>query len=214
MRRNCCISGDTGTAVTFPERCGGTVITVTEPRAAGRGPSSVWVGVLGGLAVLALLATLPLSLLSGQVGEGIVAVVIGIPCAAVGVVVARRQPGNPLGWLFLISAVGLFVSNDGGDYAYFVYRLGHPVPFGPVALALDQLWTPALVLFVAVILLFPDGRLPSGFARWGIRVLWAAYAVLLAAIAVATAGALAARPVRIDASGGLSATDNPGGASS
>ncbi|HEV2259249.1 MAG TPA: hypothetical protein VGS06_39540 [Streptosporangiaceae bacterium] len=43
------------------------------------------------------------------------------------------------------------------------------------------------------------------------RVLWAAYAVLLAAMAAATAGALTAHRLRIDASGGLSATDNPGG---
>ncbi len=184
---------------------------MTEPRIAGRGRSATWVTVLGALAVLSLLATLPLSVLSRQVGEGIVAVVIGIPCAAVGVVVARRQPRNPLGWLFLVSAVGLFVSNDGGDYAYYAYRLGHHVPFGPVALALDQLWTPALVLFVAVILLFPDGHLPSRFAHWGMRVLWAAFAVLLAAMAAATAGALTAHRLRIDASGGLSATDNPGG---
>ena len=80
-----------------------------------------------------------------------------------------------------------------------------------MALALDQLWTPALVLFVAVILLFPDGHLPSRFAHWGMRVLWAAYAVLLAAMAAATAGALTAHRLRIDAAGGLSATDNPGG---
>ena len=99
----------------------------------------------------------------------------------------------------------------GGDYAYSVYRLGHHIPFGPAALALDQLWTPALVLFVAVILLFPDGRLPSPFARWAMRALWAVYAVQLAAFAVATAGALAAHPVRIDASGGLSAIDSPDG---
>lgn len=70
------------------------------------------------LAVLSLLATLPLSLLSRQLGSGIVAVVIGIPCTAVGVLVARRQPGNPPGWLFLITGGLLLVSNDAGDYAY------------------------------------------------------------------------------------------------
>jgi hypothetical protein len=99
----------------------------------------------------------------------------------------RSASRNPLGWLFLLTAVALFVSNDGGDYAYFAYRLGHHVPFGPAALALDQLWTPGLVLFVAVILLFPDGRLPSPFARWAMRALWAVSAMLLAATAAATA---------------------------
>ena len=159
--------------------------------------------------MLFLVATLPLTLLSGQLGDGLVALVIGIPCAGVGVVVARRQPANPLGWLFLAIAVCLFVSNDGGDYAYFVYRLGHHLPFGPAALALDQLWVPGLVLFVVVILLFPDGRLTSRFWRWGLLAFCALYIALLIALAAALADALGARPLRIDAFGGLFAVDNP-----
>ena len=161
--------------------------------------------------MLFLVAMLPLTLLSGQLGDGLVALVIGVPCAGVGVVVARRQPANPLGWLFLAIAVGLFVSNDGGDYAYLVYRLGHHLPFGPAALALDQLWAPAFVLAVAVILLFPDGRLASPFWRWGLRTFCALYLALLAVVAVAVAGALGAHPLRIDGVGGLSAVDNPAG---
>ena len=184
---------------------------MTKLRAPGPNAAAIWVAVLGGLAVLSLVASLPLSLLSGQIGNGLVAVVLGIPCAAIGALVARRQRRNPLGWLFMLTAVCLLASNDGGDYAYFVYRLGHHVPFGPTALALDQLWTPGLALLAAVILLFPDGRMSSPFSRWAIRALWAMYAVLLAAFAVATARALAAHPVRIDASGGLSAIDSPGG---
>jgi hypothetical protein len=168
--------------------------------------------VLGGLAALFLAATLPLTLLSGQLGEGIVALVIGVPCAAVGWLVARRQPGNPLGWLFLTAATLLFVSNDGGDYAYAVYRLGRRLPFGPVGLAANELWVLGLVLIVVVILLFPDGRLSSRFWRGMLRCYWALYAVLVVSYAVATARALADRPLRTDATGGLSAVDNPSGA--
>jgi hypothetical protein len=184
---------------------------VTESTPAGRSPSTAWAAALGGLALLLLVATLPLTLLSGQLGDGLVALVIGIPCAAVGVVVARRQPGNPLGWLFLAIALCLFVANDAGDYAYFVYRLGHHLPFGPPALALDQLWAPGFVLIVAVILLFPDGRLTSPFWRWGLRAFCALYIALLTAVAIALAGALGAHPLRIDTVGGLSAVDNPAG---
>ena len=184
---------------------------MTEPRAAGRSLSAAWAAALGGLAVLFLVATLPLTLLSGQLGEGLVALGIGIPCAGVGALVARRQPGNPLGWLFLAIALCLFVANDGGDYAYFVYRLGHHLPFGPAALALEQLWIPGLVLFVVVILLFPDGRLTSRFWRWGLRAFCAIYIALLAAVAAALAGALGAHPLRVDDTGGLSAIDNPAG---
>jgi hypothetical protein len=130
----------------------------------------------------------------------------------VGFLIARRQPGNPLGWLFLVSAVLLFVSNDGGDYAYAVHSLGRHLPFGPVGLGADELWVLGLVLFVVVILLFPDGRLSSRFWRRVLRSYWALYIVLLAAYAVATIHALTARPLRIDAAGGLSAVDNPAGA--
>ena len=187
-------------------------MTGTQPASRRAAPrSSLSLTVLSLLALLSLLATLPLSLLSGQLGYGTVAVVIGIPCAAVGVVVARRQPGNPLGWLFLLTGILLLISNDAADYAYYVYRLGHRLPFGPVGLVIDQLWTAGLVLFVVIILLFPDGRLPSRFWRWALRVFCALYVALLAAVAAATAEALAAHPVRIDAAGGLSAIDNPAG---
>jgi hypothetical protein len=74
-----------------------------------------------------------------------------------------------------------------------------------------QLWSDGLVLFVLAILLFPDGRLPPGFWRWALRAYCAVYGVLLAAFAVATAQALAARPIGVDATGGLSAIDNPAG---
>jgi hypothetical protein len=74
------------------------------------------------------------------------------------------------------------------------------------------LWVPGLVLSVVVILLFPNGRLSSRFWRSALRCYGALYIALLAGYTVATARALAGRPVRIDAAGGLSAVDNPAGA--
>jgi hypothetical protein len=161
--------------------------------------------VLGVLAGVSLAVMVPLSLLSHQVGNTVVALVIGVPCAGVGLVVARRQPGNPLGWLFLVIAVCLFLSTVGGDYAVVDYKLGYHLPLGAAGLALDPLWAAALALFVVVFLLFPDGSLPSRFWRCLL------YVVLLVALAVATSSALAAHPVRVDATGGLSAVDNPAG---
>jgi hypothetical protein len=173
--------------------------------------SKGWSAVLGGIAVMSLAATIPLSVFARLVGDGIVALVIGVPCAAIGFLVARRQPRNPLGWLFLLIAIFLFVPAVGGDYAYLDYHLGHRLPFAAAGLAVDQLWTEGLALFIVVILLFPDGRLPSRFWRWALRVWCTAFAVLLMASVAATAGALAAHPVRIDSSGGLVALDNPVG---
>jgi len=173
--------------------------------------SKGWSVVLGGVAVALLAAMVPLAVFAQLLGEGIVALVIGVPCMAVGFVVARRQPRNPLGWLFLVIAIFLFVPTVGGDYAYLNYQLGHSLPFAAAGLAVDGLWSEGLALFIVAILLFPDGRLPSRFWRWALRVWCAAFAVLLTASVVATAGALAAHPIRIDTSGGLVALDNPVG---
>ena len=168
--------------------------------------------VLASVALLSFAAVIPLTLLSHQVGNGVVAAVIGVPCAAVGVVVARRQRENPLGWLFLAIGVCLFLSTDGGDYAVLAYHLGHHyLPLAAVGLVLAQIWGPSLVLFGVAILLFPDGRLPSRFWRWTLGVYGVSFAALLAATAVATAGALAADPIRVDATGGLTAVDHPVG---
>ena len=173
--------------------------------------SKRWSVVLGGLAAVSFAATIPLSVLAHLVGDGVVALVIGVPCMAVGFVVARRQPSNPLGWLFLVIAIFLFVPTAGGDYAYLNYHLGHHLPFAAAGLAVDSLWSDALALLIVVILLFPDGRLPSRFWRWALRVWCAAFAVLLIGLAVDTAGALAAHPIRVDTTGGLTAVDNPTG---
>ena len=97
------------------------------------------------------------------------------------------------------------------DYALLAYRSGRHLPLGPAALVLDQLWGPGLELLIVVVLLFPDGRLSSRFWRWALRAFWVVYTGQLAALAVATGGALAERPVRVDAAGGLSAVDNPVG---
>ena len=175
------------------------------------GSPRAWARALGALAVLSFAAAIPLSLLSHQLVSGVIAAVIGVPCAAVGMVVTRRQRENPLGWLFLVIGVCLFLSTVGADYAVLAYRLGHRLPFGPVALALDQLWGPSLELFAVAILLFPDGRLPSRFWRGALRAYGVWFAALLAATGAAMGGALAAHPVRVDNNGGLTALDHPAG---
>jgi len=59
-------------------------------RAVGRrfhtGSPRAWAMTLGALAVLSFAAAIPLSLLAHQVGNGVIAAVIGLPCAMVGVV--------------------------------------------------------------------------------------------------------------------------------
>ena len=94
---------------------------------------ATWAAVLGGLLAVSTVAMLPLTLLANQVFDGLVALVIGVPCAGVGVVVARRQPRNPIGWLFLVIAACLILGTDGSDYALVAYRPGRHLPLGPAA---------------------------------------------------------------------------------
>jgi hypothetical protein len=177
----------------------------------GLGSARAWRIVLGILVIVSLTAMVPLSLLAHQLDSGLIAAVIGVPCAAVGWLVTRRQPGNPIGWLFLVTGVFMFLSTAGGDYGYYVYRLGHHLPLGAAGSALSQFWGPSLLLFGADILLFPDGRLASRWWRSALRIYCVAFALLILATCVAIVGALAAHPIRVDNNGGLAAVDQPAG---
>ena len=110
------------------------------------GSPRIWRIALGAVALLSFAVAIPLSLLSHQAANGVIAAVIGVPCAAVGMVVTRRQRENPLGWLFLGIGVCLFLSTDGGDYGYYVYRLGHHLPLGAAGSALATLSVVCLAL--------------------------------------------------------------------
>jgi len=85
-----------------------------------------------------------------------------------GALVVSRRPENPIGWLFLI--VGLFegLSSLASGYALFGSALWDRDPFPAADLASWfnlWIWMPAIFLpTTLVLLLFPDGKLPS--RRW------------------------------------------------
>src|SRR5215216_4284809 len=84
----------------------------------------------------------------------------------VGALIASKRPHNPIGWICL--AVGLLFMGLGISEYYSVYGVARPgsVPF-PVAVGTlsNWLWVPAVgLLGIYLLLLFPDGRLPS--RRW------------------------------------------------
>jgi hypothetical protein len=170
-----------------------------------------WVALaLGTLVLLLAVAVIPLSLWARQDLLGNTAeLAIGVPMGAVGFLVARRQPRNPIGWLLLVVPAGVLVSIDAGPYSVLVYRDGHHLPFGAAALLLQSAYF--FVLFIAlplVLLLFPDGTLPSSRWRW---VLWCYLTLTIGLVAAAYASVLVAG-LRMDASGGVAAIDHPSGA--
>ena len=112
----------------------------------------------------------------------------------VGFIVARRQPGNPIGWLLLTVLTGIVVSLVADPYSWLVYRLGYRLPFGPVAVFLEAAYFPVLfVVLPPVFLLFPDGALPSPRWRWVLRSYLAVAVALVGALYVAIIVAIAAQ---------------------
>jgi hypothetical protein len=111
--------------------------------------------------------------------DGIVLVLL-VAYGGVGYVIARTQPRNPIGWIFL--ALGVFALLDYLTPLYLVldYREhGGRLPIGAAVLFWRGSWTLfPLLLAMPAIVLFPDGRLSP---RWR-RFLWiyaAAAAVFL-----------------------------------
>jgi hypothetical protein len=152
------------------------------------------------------------TLTAGKLWPALSLLTIVLVTGVVGLVVAGHQPRNPIGWLLAGEAVFILLSVAGGAYANLVYRLGyHDLAFaGPLALVLDQLFNFLLVGFPLVILLFPDGRLPS--RRWqpvvGIYLATTVAAVLATSAAVLIL--VAGHHVDYQASGNLASLDRFG----
>jgi hypothetical protein len=164
--------------------------------------------------LMLLAGALVLSALTGQLsvlGSGPI-VPVAVVYAAVGLVVARRQPGNPIGWILITFIAMFLLSGVAGGYAALYYRFGHHgLPLAPAAVLLTPLWAPALLLFPVVILLFPDGRLAARRWRWVLRAYVVAGALASAAVFAPAVTAVARHEVRIDAAGNLISTVRPQG---
>jgi hypothetical protein len=99
---------------------------------------------------------------------------IGLTFTCVGVMIAGRQPGNAIAWVFLTAGVGAGLGALSGSYAdYWVGSGSGSDTLGKLAAIYgDTSWVPFILLPVTfLLLLFPDGHLPS--RRWR-PVAWSA----------------------------------------
>jgi hypothetical protein len=145
------------------------------------------VGAAVAVAAGSLMAALLIGRATGQDLAPVLAA--GAPvagCAAVGALLCTRVPRNAIGWLFMAVALQESLGQLADVYAHRVGAAGGAAS----ALTAAVLEVLPLMLLPMLVLLFPEGRLPS--PRWR-PVLWAwivMVAVVLADIAV-TPGSLA-----------------------
>ena len=126
-----------------------------------------------GLAALALtlqVASHVLAAFAGSAGfavQDLFVTAIAFAFGTVGALVATRHPGNPIGWIFLGVAISTGLGGLAHGFAEYELQDGAAPStlVGAAAAYADTSWVPfILVPATVLLLLFPDGRLPS--RRW------------------------------------------------
>lgn len=103
---------------------------------------------------------------------------------AVGVLIASRRPENSVGWLLLGIGVAQGVSLATSGYVSWTVFTGSGAPWADVVAAVTAwTWIPVVAVPATfLLLLFPDGHLPSRRWRWFARVV--ALGMILASIGI------------------------------
>jgi hypothetical protein len=125
-------------------------------------PRLVWVAT--GVMVLFTVGLEIYSLTSGHGIDLFTIAILAFPI--VGALIVSRQP-NAVGWIMLGIGLGQAVSNAVGLYAEYSLRINPgALPRPDIAVAINEgSWVPLIGLVgTYLILLFPDGHLPS--PRW------------------------------------------------
>jgi hypothetical protein len=114
----------------------------------------------------------------------------------VGALIASKRPDNPIGWICLVAGLfWMFIVLGQSSDAFWLATEAAPIPHSVAIDALTQ-WTwvpPVGLLGIYMILLFPDGRLPS--RRWRPLAWFSGVVMVLASMAITlTPGPLEGHP--------------------
>lgn len=102
---------------------------------------------------------------SGGFGQNLVLSVVVAAFPVAGILIATRRPGNAIAWILLL--IGVCWTLPTSPYTEYSYLI-HPLPLSNWVLAFGQwTWVPAIGLIgTYLLLLYPDGHLPSPRWRW------------------------------------------------
>ena len=140
-----------------------------------RRPWVAWAGL--GLVLTAVIVAFVFAITQHDVFQIVAFLVLGMPFAVVGALVAARRPAEPVGWLLLGIGVSLALANTSDGIVR--YGLAHPDGFvspGYFGLSSTACFSAFFLLLILTLLLLPSGRLPS--PRW--RIVAAGVTVLAA----------------------------------
>ena len=110
--------------------------------------------------------------------------------AAVGWLVARHRPRNPIGWLFLVEASAFALAVATSNYARYAASTGSRAAVAPWLAWLGAIAGELFFIFGLVLLIFPDGQLPS--PRWR-PVAWVIVAAEIVTVSIAALSGAALR---------------------
>ena len=133
--------------------------------------------MLGALVLVLVALSVPIGILARKPVDPLA--LLGVLVAALGLLIARRQPGNRIGLLLTGFGALLVFYEDAARYSVADYNVHHgTLPLGfPAVLIASELWSGLFLFPPLIILLFPDGTLPP---RW--RTVSRAYLALCSLI--------------------------------
>lgn len=160
----------------------GRIAVGTSARAARRLALTSW--VLSSFFAAAALAIMILGwsakVPANETGPVLNPVLIATVFPTIGAVVASRRPENPMGWIMCATGLLFALNALAGSYAaHALYSNPEPLP-GAALAAWANVFTGNIGIFPFLLLLFPDGRLPS--RRWR-PVVWLVVGTTLAEVA-------------------------------